>query len=332
MGKFDSKKLSEIIKYLKHSNDVIVPPTPGCDAGVYKVDNSRYMVISSDPCTGVPREWFGWLMIHYPSSDVATFGTKPTMAAINLLGPIGTNYKVYERIMHQVSKAAKELKIDIIAGHTGNYSSLSQVIGICTVAGFVKKERLVKPTNSKPGDLILIVKPLGLETLTNFTLANYEKSRILFGSKKAQSLRAMVHRQTCVDEALLLAKYEGLHSMHDIAEGGLITALNEMADLSYLGFDIFYESLPMMEGMKKLQEYFGLGGVETLSASSTGCLIASISPDNKEEIIEALDKKELTNEIIGKFSKKKDRSINMKNRKIRFPQKAKDPYFKIIYS
>ena len=332
MGKFDSKKLSEIIKYLKHSNDVIIPPTPGCDAGVYKVDNNRYMVISSDPCTNVPREWFGWLMIHYPSSDVATFGTKPTMAAINLLGPTGTNYKVYERIMHQASKAARELKIDIIAGHTGNYSSLSEVIGICTVAGFVNKERLVKPTNSKPGDLILIVKPLGLETLTNFSLVNYKKSRILFGSKKAQSLRAMVHCQTCVDEALLLAKYERLHAMHDITEGGLITALNEMADLSNLGFEIFYENLPMMEEMRNLQEYFRLSMIETLSASSTGCLIASISPDNKDEIIEVLNKKGFTNKITGKFSQKKGRFINLKNRKVKFPQKAKDPYIKIIYS
>jgi hydrogenase maturation factor len=232
--------------------------------------------------------------------------------------------------MVQASAAARELKIDIIAGHTGNYSSISQTIGICTVAGFVKKENLVIPTNSKPGDLILIVKPLGLETLTNFTFTDHEKSRILFGKKKAQSLRAMVHSQTCVDEALMLAKHDGLHAMHDMAEGGLITALNEMADLSNLGFEIFYENLPIMEGMRKLREHFRLSIVETLSTSSTGCLIASISPDNKEEIIGELNKKGLANEIIGKFSKKKDRFINIKNRKIRFPKKAKDPYSKII--
>ena len=118
--------------------------------------------------------------------------------------------------------------------------------------------------------------------------------------------------------------------MHDMAEGGLITALNEMADLSNLGFEIFYEKLPIMEEIRKLQEYFKLSIAETLSASSTGCLIASISPDNKEKIIRDLDKKRLTNEIIGKFSKKKDRFINLKNRKMRFPKKAKDPYSKII--
>ncbi len=332
MGKFDSERLSKIIEDIKHSNKVIVPPTPGCDSGVFKVDNNRYMVVSTDPCTAVPQEWFGWLMIQYPSSDVAIFGAKPTIATINLLGPIGTNYKVYKRIVRQARMAARELKMDIISGHTGNYSSISQVIGICTVAGFVKKERLIKPMNSKPEDFILIVKPLGLEILTNLALINYEKSKILFGLKKAQSLRSMIRCQSCVDEALLLAKCRGLHAMHDIAEGGLISALNEMADMSNLGFEIFYENLPMMEEMKNLQEYSRLSMIETLSASSTGCLIASISPDNKDEIIEVLNEKGVTNKIAGKFYRKKGRFINLKNRKVKFPQRAKDPYIKIVCS
>ncbi len=332
MGKFAFRKLSEIIGCVKPSSRVLVPPTPGCDAGVYRFDDDRYMIVSTDPCTGVPEDWFGWLLIHYPSSDVALFGAHPTLASVNLLGPEGTSYKVYRRIMYQACKTAEESNIDIITGHTGNYPSLHQIVGICTVLGFVGKGKLITPSNSKPGDLVLMIKPLGLETLTNFSFTNYEKSKRLFGSKKAQGLRSMIKAQTCVNEALLLAECGGVHAMHDTTEGGLVAALNEMADTSHLGFEVIYENIPIKEEMRSLQDYFRLSMVELLSTSSTGCLIASISPYEKDEITNALTEKGLANGIIGRFSQGKGRYINIKNRRVRFPSEARDPYTKIFYS
>ena len=332
MGKFAFKKLSEIIDCIKPSRIVIVPPKSGYDAGVYKIDDKHYMVVSTDPCTGVPQDWFGWLLIHYPSSDVALFGARPKLAIINLLGPEGTSHKIYKRIMRQACKAAEELGLNIITGHTGNYPSLSQIVGVCTVEGFVKKNKLITPAGSKPGDLILIVKPLGLEILINFAFSNYKTAKTLFGSKNVQSLKSMIFYQTCVKEALLLSKFEGVHAMHDITEGGLVATLNEMADTAQLGFEVIYEMLPIKEEMKMLQERFKLSMVELLSSSSTGCLIAAISPHKKDEIVDMLTNKGLTNKIIGRFSKERERILNKRSRKLRFPYKAKDPYAKILYS
>jgi len=332
MGKLNYKEISEIVKCIESSSKVLVPPLPGCDAGVYKVDNDYYGVISTDPCTAVPQDWFGWLLINYASSDVALFGAQPKLATINLLGPEGTDYKVYKRIMSQACKAAKELKIDIISGHTGNYPVISQLVGICTVEGFVKKDKLITPMASKPGDLILLVKPLGLEALTNFAMTNYEKSKALFGFKNAKNLRSMIRHQSCVNEALLLAECKDVHAMHDIAEGGLILALNEMANLSHNGFEVAYDKFPIKEEMRRFQESFNLNMTELLSISSSGCLIASISPDKKEEIVRILTKKGIINRIIGKFTKEKERFLILRNKKVRFPTNAKDPYTKIFYS
>ena len=332
MGKFSSDKLSEIISCITSSSRVIVPPTPGCDAGVYKIADEWYMVVSTDPCTGVPQDWFGWLLIQYPSSDVALFGARPILASIDLVGPIGTSYRKYKKIMNQACLAAQELQMDIITGHTGNYPSVSQIIGVCTVTGFTQNTQLITPANSKPEDFILIVKPLGLETVTNFSFTNYGKSKTLFGAKTTQHLRSLIKYQTCVKEALLLAECEGVHALHDTTEGGLVAALNEMAETSRLGFEIFYDDIPIQDEMQQLQEHFNLTTVEVLSTSSTGGLIAAIAPSNKDEITALLTKKGLTHRIIGRFSKKMGRYLSIEKRKQRFPITAKDPYTKIFYT
>ena len=88
MGKLASEDLQKILSCIKKDFRVIVPPMIGYDAGVHLL-HGKYVAVATDPCTGVPEEWFGWLLINYAASDVALFGAKPEFCTINLLGPIG---------------------------------------------------------------------------------------------------------------------------------------------------------------------------------------------------------------------------------------------------
>ena len=78
--------IKEVLGCIKPTRDVIVPPKPGFDAGAHKISNNMCVVIATDPCLGVPMEWFGWFLIHYSASDVAVFGAQPRFCTINLLG------------------------------------------------------------------------------------------------------------------------------------------------------------------------------------------------------------------------------------------------------
>ena len=128
--------------------------------------------MATDPCTGVPEEWFGYLLINYAASDVALSGAKPEFCTINLLGTTATKTAAFQKIMKQTCKAADEFGIAIVRGHTGTYGSLLDMLGVATVYGTVQPEKLITPGNAKPGDLILCTKPLGLETITNFSLTH----------------------------------------------------------------------------------------------------------------------------------------------------------------
>ena len=117
---------------------------PGYDSGVH-VLGDKYVVVATDPCIGVPDEWFGWLLINYAASDVALAGAKPEFCTINLLAPLATKPSAFQAIMKQVCLAAEELNMGIVRGHTGTYDGLSKTLGVCTAYGTLAKEKLIPP-------------------------------------------------------------------------------------------------------------------------------------------------------------------------------------------
>ena len=125
MGKLTNRELQTFLGCIKKDSRVVIPPMIGYDSGVHKVDG-KYLVVASDPCTGVPEEWFGYLLINYAASDVALSGAKPEFCTINLLGPPTTTTEVFQKIMKQTCQAADELGVAIVRGHTGRYSSLRE--------------------------------------------------------------------------------------------------------------------------------------------------------------------------------------------------------------
>ena len=329
MGKFSTPDLKKLLSYIKKDLRVIIPPMPGYDSGVH-VMGDKYLVVSADPCLDVPQEWFGWLMIHYPSSDVALFGAKPEFCSIILLGPPSTGLQIFQDIMKQACETAAELDLAIVTGHTGMYANLSTLIGVCTVYGTVDKDRLITPGGAKPGDQILCTKPIGLEVAINFALTRRTLANKLFGTQRTKQLLHLVKTQSCVKEAIALAKINGVHAMHDTTEGGLIAALNEMAEASNVGFKIKFDKIPITEEAHIFQEVFNLSDEEVLAMSSTGTILASVIPEVREVVEQTIRNSGLNSSFIGSFTKAKQRILFKDEEETKFPRKANDPYTRIL--
>lgn len=330
MGKLAPDALREVLSYIKKTVKIIVPPMPGFDSGVHEIGDDLCMVIATDPCVGVPKEWFGWFLIHYSASDVALFGAKPQFCTIDLLGPPKTKNTVFVEVMKQACEAADELDMTITTGHTGTYDGLSTLVASCTAYGLIQRSKLITPAGAKPCDYILCSKPVGFETLINFVLTHKTLAEKLFGPKQMQHLARQVKMQTCVKEALLLAKTGGVSAMHDATEGGFIAALNEIADASNVGFSIDFAELPFTQELQKLTRHFHLTQKQIMSMSSTGTLLAAISPNQKNRIINMLSSQGFDAKIVGVFSEKKERLIKINGKETKFPQKPDDPYVRIV--
>lgn len=329
MGKLGLDELQKLLSCIKRDPRVIVPPFPGFDSGVHLLGD-KYMVVSTDPCIGVPREWFGWLLINYAASDVALFGAKPEFCTINLLAPSSAEPQVLQVAMEQACSAADELGIAIVTGHTGMYTGLSELVGVCTAYGPVEKHQLITPANAKAEDLILCTKQIGLEILANFSLTHKALAQRLFGAAQAEKLSGLMRMQSCVREALQLAKTGFVHAMHDATEGGLVAALNEIAIASDLGFNVVFEKIPISPEVRKLQDTFQLSDEQVLSMSSTGLVIAAVDAQAKELVEKVLRENGLFASFLGVFTKSKNRILIRNGKATPFPQVAVDPYERIL--
>ena len=331
MGKLVAYDLRKVLAHIKKTAKVIVPPMPGFDSGVHEIGDGLCMVIATDPCIGVPEEWFGWFLIHHSASDVALFGAKPQFCAVNLLGPPKTKNTIFVEVMKQACDAADELDMTIITGHTGTYDGLTTLVASCTAYGLIQRSNLITPAGAKPDDYILCSKPIGFETLINFVLIHKTLAEKLFGPRQAQHLAEQVKMQTCVKEALLLAKTGGVSAMHDATEGGFVAALNEIADASNVGFSIDFSKLPLTQELQKLTQQFRLTHEQIMSMSSTGTLLAAVSPGQKDRVVNMLSCQGFDAKIIGAFSETEKRLVEIGGKEVEFPRGPDDPYVQIVH-
>jgi hydrogenase expression/formation protein HypE len=329
MGKLGDNELKKLVTCIRKDPRVIIPPTPGYDAGVHLLGD-KYVVVATDPCIGVPDGLFGWLLINYAASDVAMFGAKPEFCTITLLGPLNTKPQTFQTAMKQVCGAVDELNMAIVRGHTGTYSGITSLLGVCTAYGTVQKEKLITPGGVKAGDLILCTKSVGLETLINFSLTQKTLAQKLLGTEKTKELASLVRMESCVQEALKLAEINDVHAMHDATEGGFTTALNELAEASGLGFEIEFEKLPVSQEMKWLQEHFELSDDQGLSTSSTGTILAAVAPSAKTKVEKVLREIGIPANCVGAFTENKARRIVKGGKRLSFPRVADDPYALIL--
>jgi hydrogenase maturation factor len=190
-------------------------------------------------------------------------------------------------------------------------------------------EDLITPKGAKPGDLIYCTKPLGLETITNYSLMHKERAQKIFGAKQQEKLSKLVYMQSCVQEAIQLAEIDGVHAVHDATEGGFVTALNELAEASNLGFKVNWQEIPFPDEVLALQKCFELTDEQLLAMSSTGTILAAVDPKSRGKVEEIMDKRGLNGAFLGEFTENKNRVQIKEGKENSFPEMANDPYTRI---
>jgi hydrogenase maturation factor len=231
--------------------------------------------------------------------------------------------------MKQACDAANELDMQIVTGHTGRYEGFDDLVGVCTAYGFASPQEVMTARNVRPDDSMLCTKSIGLETLVAFSQVRRSPARRLLGKSQVGRLSRMFKFQSCVKEALVLSKIRGVHAMHDVAEGGLVAALNEMAEASDAGFSLDLMKLLVPDEVRTLVHEFQLSADELLSMSSTGTLVAALDPGAERKVLARLSELNIPSRIVGKFTRSKRREVKDQRGVRAFPSRARDPFSKI---
>ncbi|WP_048149063.1 AIR synthase family protein [Palaeococcus ferrophilus] len=320
LGKLRSDVLNEILERLEiNDGKVVIGPREGFDSAVLEYDEEHYLVVATDPVLGVPEEHFGFFTYHFASSDVSVFGTRPRWLVVDILLPEGSRREELAAIMGELNAECAKYGTSVVGGHTGVYRTLRAPTATTTAMGIVRREELRLPV-AKPGDEIVITKGVGIEFAVGAAWFDAEGLKKHLSPGEIAQLREMYRLETVVSDALVAAPF--VRGMHDATEGGL-TALHEIADNSNLGFEVDMGKVyipPLVD------RALGAYGVNPLTVSSTGTLIAIVPPSKAEVLVRALGERGIPAFRIGRFTEDKGRLLKNGEGWEEFPRFEGDAY------
>jgi len=239
-SKIDQAFLKQVLKNLPAIDDprVLVGVPAGDDAGIYDMGNGKALVQTVDvftPSVDDPYT-FGQVAAANSVSDIYAMGGTP-LTALSVIGFPAR--KVPDNVMYEILCGGidkmKEAGVAIIGGHSIDDSEIKAGFA---VTGIIDKDKIVTNAGARPGDVLILTKPLGTGI-------------IAFASQIGRADTADIEAATRSMAALnkkaaeLMVKF-GAHACTDITGFGLAGHLSEMALSSGVDVEVIWDDIPLL--------------------------------------------------------------------------------------
>ena len=286
MPKFSLEALQHSVysQFDSTDEDVVLGSSFGEDVALTRVGDDL-LASHLDPIEGAVKD-IGWLAVHVACNDIATCGARPRWIQLLVMVPREEGVSQVEHIMNDVSRAAKEVRVAVVGGHTEYSDNLSRPLVAVTAFGLLEGRQPVMTRGAKPGDHILVTKGIPLEG-TSILAHDFAgaASRLGLTLEDLEMAKALIEQVSVVPDALILAE-AGASAMHDVTDGGLLETLREIAALSEVGIWVDYEKIPIPDVGLRFAEAFGF---DPLRMISSGTLAAAVPAEKVEAAGSALD-------------------------------------------
>jgi len=304
IGKLPIKTLERLLKQNRiKDRRVIVGPGIGEDAAVIDTGGPRYLIAKTDPIT-FTAEQIGWYAVHINANDIATKGGRPMWYLATLLLPEElTTETMAETIFHDTLKACESIGVSLIGGHTEITTGLTRPIVVGQMLGEVAKDKLIRADGAKPGDAIILTKGIAIE---GTAVIARERASDLFTVMDEYTLarcRNFVYQPgiSVLKEAIAATEAGVVHAMHDPTEGGLATALHELAWAAGVGVRVDAETIPVFAESQALCNHYHL---DPLGLIASGALLIVAPTAETDRIVSALHAQAIAATVIGKITDK----------------------------
>src|SRR5215467_8331285 len=217
------------------------------DAAVYRVNDSQAVISTADffpPIVDDPYA-FGAIAAANAMSDVYAMGGQ-VMMAINLVAwPDNLEPALLSEILQGSADTVAQAGAVIAGGHT--ITDEEPKYGLA-VTGMVHPEHILTKGDAKPGDLLILSKPLGTGLLTTA-----HKRDQVYSSDLDAAIQSMMQLNRKASQALV-REGAGVHAVTDITGYGLLGHAWEMAVQSQIGMCIKYAELPLLPNARHYAE------------------------------------------------------------------------------
>lgn len=285
------------------------------DAAVWRLDDERSLVVTIDffpPVVDDP-ESFGSIAAANALSDVYAMGGTPLLALNIAAFPAKLPQEILTAILRGAAEKVFEAGAVVVGGHT--IKDDEPKYGLVAV-GTVLNASLMTKSGFKPGDTLVLTKPLGSGILTT-ALKNGE-----LGVDHQESVvrwMSMLNRR-----AATLATAHGVKGATDITGFGLIGHAFEVADASGVQLQLSYEAIPFYPGALHHAQFGRIPGGSAdnqlinqarvsmdgeiddagrtllYDAQTSGGLLLAIPEDERDAFLQQADQEKVPVWIIGK--------------------------------
>ncbi|MCC7371265.1 MAG: AIR synthase family protein [Chloroflexi bacterium] len=266
-GKLDPAALRRLVldRLGVRRDDVVVHARLGEDAAAVAFGD-EVCVLSSDPITGAGSS-AGWYAVHVSCNDIAAMGARPVGVLATLIFPPTADEADVAQVMMDIHRAALELGIEVLGGHTEVAPGVVSPIISMTAVGRAPREQLVTSGGARPGDTLLLTKWAGLEgtaILATDLAAHLDGKMTPEAIARAQGFSARI---SVVRDGIEAAKL-GATALHDPTEGGVLGALWELAEASGYGFEIDASAVPILDETRQVCAAFGADPLKLISSGA----------------------------------------------------------------
>jgi selenide,water dikinase len=273
------------------------------DAGVYLVSEDLAIIQTVDYFTPIVDDpyTFGAIAVANSLSDVYAMGGAPLSALNIVLWDASLPSYVLGDILRGGAETLMKARCALVGGHSADSPEL--MYG-ASVLGTARPQQIVRNCTARPGDALLLTKPLGVGVLA--TAAKFDDIR-------PDQLQPAVDSMLMLNEAAAdVMRQFGARAATDVTGFGLVGHAFEMAKGSAVGVRLFAEQVPVLDGVLDLIRsgtatrapransafvgehlHFGEGVPQErrpllLEAETSGGLLIAVAPETAQPALDAL--------------------------------------------
>lgn len=327
--KLRRKDLEQVIARLPqlHNKQVLIDAANSDDAAVYQLDELTAIIQSVDfitPIVDDPSD-FGAIAAANALSDIYAMGGKPIFALNIAAFPVNRlPLEVLQDIIAGANAVLDEAGIQVLGGHT--IEDTEPKFGM-VVNGLAHPDKILTNKNARPGDALILTKPIGTGIITTAIKRNLADD---------QTTREVIHlmRQLNKEAAEIASRFK-INSCTDITGFGLLGHLFEMIKASGVSAEINHHHVPLITGAAEFaglgiipggtknnmdytshltswsEDIPGLYRILLNDAQTSGGLLYSLPEQYADALIHELKKKKLVAEKIGTVTRSTEPRISV---------------------